>query len=46
MPKSGHWVALIRGANKKRNRPTMEFFDSYGMFPDDEKAYISMILGV
>jgi hypothetical protein len=39
-PKNGHWVALIRNYNRKRNRPTIEFFDSYGMFPDDEKKYI------
>ena len=39
-PKNGHWVALIKNFNKKRGRPTIEFFDSYGMFPDDEKEYI------
>lgn len=39
-PKNGHWVALIKNYNRTRNRPTIEFFDSYGMFPDEEKKYI------
>ena len=33
-PKVGHWVCLIR------NGDTIEFFDSYGMFPESEKDYI------
>ena len=39
-PKNGHWVAIIRNYNRKRKMPTIEFFDSYGMFSDDEKQYI------
>ena len=38
-PKSGHWICIIRYL--KNNRPTLEFFDSYGFFPDDEKKLIS-----
>jgi len=37
-PKNGHWVCIVRYMNN--NRPTIEFFDSYGMFPDDEKKHI------
>ena len=32
-PKRGHWVCLIKYFNKKRGRWTIEFFDSYGIFP-------------
>ena len=38
-PKNGHWVCLIRYINN--GVPTIEFFDSYGIFPDKEKKYIS-----
>ena len=38
-PKRGHWICLIRYI--KNNVPTLEFFDSYGFFPDDEKKIIS-----
>ena len=37
-PKNGHWVCIIRYL--KKGVPTIEFFDSYGIFPDDEKRYI------
>jgi hypothetical protein len=33
-PQVGHWVALLR------NNDVIEFFDSYGMFPESEKDYI------
>jgi len=33
-PKVGHWVGLVR------NGDVIEFFDSYGIFPDLEKDYI------
>lgn len=33
-PKSGHWVCLLKHGS------TIEFFDSYGLFPDDEKHHI------
>ena len=33
-PNVGHWVGLIR------NDDVIEFFDSYGMFPESEKDYI------
>jgi hypothetical protein len=35
-PNYGHWVALF-----KTPRKTIEFFDSYGLFIDDEKNFIS-----
>lgn len=35
-PNYGHWTLLHRPG-----RPTIEFFDSYGMKPDDQLAYIS-----
>ena len=38
-PKRGHWICIIRYI--KNNVPTLEFFDSYGFFPDDEKNLIS-----
>jgi len=38
-PRRGHWVCVLRYMNKER--PTIEFFDSYGMFPDDEKKHIN-----
>jgi hypothetical protein len=45
-PNFGHWTLLhevsgspMRGA--ERGRPTVEFFDSYGMKPDDQLAFIS-----
>ena len=28
----------------KNNIPTLEFFDSYGFFPDDEKILINNVL--
>ena len=31
-PNYGHWVLLLRHPKKK----TIEFFDSYGIFPDDQ----------
>jgi hypothetical protein len=31
----GHWVCVF-----KRNENTIEFFDSYGFFPDDELNFI------
>jgi len=34
-PKVGHWVGLLR------NNGVIEFFDSYGIFPDGEKRYIN-----
>ena len=39
-PKNGHWVCLVRYVDNE-SRPTIEFFDSYGLFPDDEKRHIS-----
>jgi len=33
-PLNGHWVALLR------NGDTIEFFDSYGIFPDMEKDFL------
>jgi len=33
-PKVGHWVGLLRRGN------VIEFFDSYGIFPDGEKEYL------
>ena len=36
-PKNGHWVALLM---HQRPKPHLEFFDSYGIFPDDEKHHI------
>ena len=36
---NGHWVCLVRYL--KGGVPTIEFFDSYGIFPDDEKKQIS-----
>ena len=36
--KNGHWVCLVRYL--KKGVPTIEFFDSYGIFPDDEKKKI------
>ena len=33
-PKVGHWVGLLRRGD------TIEFFDSYGLFPESEKDYI------
>ena len=38
-PKIGHWVCMIRYV--KKGKPTIEFFDSYGIFPDDQKKHIS-----
>jgi len=38
-PKVGHWVCLIKFMND--GIPTIEFFDSYGIFPDEEKKFIS-----
>jgi len=34
-PNIGHWVGLLR------NGKVIEFFDSYGMFPESEKDYIN-----
>ena len=34
-PQIGHWVGLLRRGN------VIEFFDSYGIFPDLEKDYIN-----
>ena len=34
-----HWICIIRYL--KNNIPTLEFFDSYGFFPDDEKKLIN-----
>ena len=34
-PKVGHWVGLLR------KNGIIEFFDSYGIFPDNEKRYIN-----
>ena len=38
-PRVGHWVCLIR--NIMNGRPSIEFFDSYGLFPDMQKKYIN-----
>ena len=38
-PKRKHWICIIRYL--KNNIPTLEFFDSYGFFPDDEKKLIN-----
>jgi len=38
-PKNGHWVCIVRYMTG--NQPTIEFFDSYGLFPDDEKKHIN-----
>jgi len=38
-PKNGHWVCIIRYLFN--GEPTIEFFDSYGIFHDMEKKYIS-----
>jgi hypothetical protein len=38
-PSYGHWVGLIRQTPKK-GRPYLEFFDSYGMAPDQQLQYI------
>jgi hypothetical protein len=40
-PKIGHWVCLIRYFNTKRKQWTIEFFDSYGIFPDEEKKQMN-----
>ena len=39
-PNFGHWT-LLHEVPDKRGRPTVEFFDSYGMKPDDQLAFIS-----
>jgi hypothetical protein len=39
-PNFGHWTLLHEVLDEK-GRPTVEFFDSYGMKPDDELAFIS-----
>jgi hypothetical protein len=36
---SGHYVALCRSVDDDNN-PSINFFDSYGIIPDDEKKYI------
>ena len=38
-PKNGHWICLIRYMN--HGKPTIEFFDSYGMFPESQKKFIN-----
>ena len=39
-PNFGHWT-LLHNVLDERGRPTIEFFDSYGMKPDDELRFIS-----
>jgi len=34
----GHWVALFKGSYD--DEPVIEWFDSYGIFPDDERKFI------
>ena len=34
-PNVGHWVCILKRGD------TIEFFDSYGIFPDKEKKYIN-----
>ena len=40
-PRNGHWVCIIR--YHRNNKPTIEFFDSYGIFPDEEKKFIGKL---
>jgi len=43
-PMSGHWILVhdVRtSANKSRRGYSIEFYDSYGLVPDSERAYIS-----
>lgn len=35
-PNYGHWICIF-----ERNKDTVEFFDPYGIYPDDEKEFIS-----
>jgi len=35
---SGHWVTLLRYPNSKY----IEWFDSYGLYPDDELKYVNL----
>jgi hypothetical protein len=37
-PSYGHWVCLIKHTNSKK--PFIEFFDSYGMQPDQQLQFI------
>ena len=39
-PNRGHWLCIIRHWEPNKDKPTLEFFDSYGFFPDDEKRLI------
>jgi hypothetical protein len=39
--KVGHWVCLVRYFDNHTGRWTIEFFDSYGLFPESEKTFIN-----
>ena len=36
-PRNGHWVCLVR----KYDKGTIEFYDSYGLFPDKQKDHMN-----
>ena len=36
-PRNGHWVCLVR----YKDKGTIEFFDSYGLFPDKQKDHMN-----
>lgn len=41
-PRSGHWVCLTIRHRQGKTKPSLEFFDPYGGFPDTQLQFIPM----